>query len=110
MARIDPPPGYTSWNVYIEDQADLSPDQSIEARRLVKRNIKLGMIASLERQASEVFTSPSFRQYNRYTSPGTKSPSTGHPWTLDPAFEIPNNILLEDGSTLIQENGSLLFL
>ena len=81
MARIDPPEGYLNWNSYIETQADLSPDQSIEARRLIKRDIKLGMIAGVERSADGDETNPRFRLYNRYISPGTVSPSVGHPWT-----------------------------
>lgn len=78
MSQIPPPMGYDSWNVYIEEQANLSPDQSIEARRLVKRDIKLGMIAQVERQ--QVGTN-SYRPYNVYVSPGTTSPDEGHPWT-----------------------------
>lgn len=81
MARINPPEGYSNWNSYIEEQADLSPDQSIEARRLIKRDIKLGMIASVERSADGDETNPRFRPYNQYISPGTVSPSVGHPWT-----------------------------
>ena len=81
MARIDPPKGYLNWNSYIEAQADLSPDQSIEARRLIKRDIKLGMIASVERLANGDTTSSRYRPYNRYISPGTTSPEPGHPWT-----------------------------
>lgn len=81
MARITPPVGYTSWNVYIEDQADAAPDQSLAGRRLVKRDIKLDMIAEVERQAGGDTNSPSYREYNIYTSPGTVSPDEGHPWT-----------------------------
>ena len=81
MARINPPKGYLNWNSYIEAQADLSPDQSIEVRRLVKRDIKLSMIASVERSAGGDKTNPSYRPYNIYVSPGTTSPETGHPWT-----------------------------
>jgi hypothetical protein len=79
--RIPPPIGYDTWNAYIEAQADLSPDQSLEGRRLVKRDIKLGMIAQVERQAGGDTSSPSYRPYNVYTSPGTLSPTDGHPWT-----------------------------
>lgn len=81
MARITPPVGYTSWNVYIQDQADASPDQSLSALRLLKRDIKLDMIAEVERQAGGDTNSPSYRKYNVYTSPGTVSPDEGHPWT-----------------------------
>jgi hypothetical protein len=81
MARVTPPNGYTSWNTYIEDQANLSVDQSIEARRLVKRDIKLGMIAAIDRQAGGDITANNYRVYNKYISPGTMSPSIGHPWT-----------------------------
>jgi len=81
MSEITPPIGYTTWNQYIEDQANASADQSIEARRLVKRNIKLGQIAQIERQAGGDITSPSYREYNVYVTPGTVSPTIGHPWT-----------------------------
>ena len=81
MARLPVPSGYTSWNQYIEAMADASPDQSIEARRLIKRDIKLGMIASVERTAGGDTTSPSYRVNHIYESPGTKSPVLGHPWT-----------------------------
>jgi len=84
MARVAPPMGYDSWNVYIEDQANASPDQSLAARRLVKRDIKLDMIAEVERQAGGDTNSPSYRIYNVYTSPGTASPNEGHPWTQAP--------------------------
>ena len=110
MARLDPPPGYTSWNVYIEEQADLLPDQSIEARRLIKRDIKLGMIAAIDRQAGEDFTLARFRPYNRYLSPGTVSPDTGHPWLLDPAYDIDEQMLLETGGLLLQESGKRILL
>lgn len=82
MARITPPSGYT-WNSYIEEQADASPDQSLAARRLVKRDIKLGEIAQVERQAGGNVNSPSYRIRNRYVSPGTFSPEIGRPWLLD---------------------------
>jgi len=84
-----PPPvplGYTSWNVYIEEQADESPDQSIEARRLIKRNIKLEQIAQEIRQAGGDTSSPSYRPYNIYETPGTFSPAEGHPWLLTPTY------------------------
>ena len=78
MSRVTPPAGKT-WNQYIEEQADASADQSLAARRLVKRNIKLNSIAKAERQQAS--PSPSYRQYNKYSSPGTVSPNEGHPWT-----------------------------
>lgn len=80
MARVPVPNGYTSWNAYIEAQADASPDQSIEARRLIKRNIKLGLIAQVDRQTA----GNTYRIYNVYTSLGTVSPMIAHPWSLDP--------------------------
>lgn len=80
MARITPPLGYDSWNVYIEDQADASLDQSLAARRLVKRDIKLDLVAEVERQAGGNTSSPSYRVYNTYISPGTVSPDVAHPW------------------------------
>ena len=82
MARVPVPYEYgvDTWNEYIEQQANASPDQSIEARRLIKRNIKLGQIASVERYAGGDTTSPSWREYNDYETPGTVSPAVGHPW------------------------------
>lgn len=84
MARIAPPLGYDSWNVYIQDQADASLDQSLAARRLVKRDTKLNLIAEVERQAGGDTNSHSYRIYNIYTSPGTVSPNEGHPWLQAP--------------------------
>ena len=80
MARVTPPVGYTSWNVYIEAQADASPDQSRAARALVKRDIKLGDIAAVDRQAGNDNTKINYREYNVYNSPGTVSPTIAHPW------------------------------
>ena len=102
MARVPVPNGYASWNEYIEAQADASIDQSIEARRLVKRNIKLGLIAQVDRQTA----GNAYRDYNVYSSPGTVSPATGHPWTLTaPAGQ---QITLTDGSTLVTTTGDTL--
>jgi len=81
MTRIAVPVGYTSWNAYIETQANATSPQTIAQRRLVKRNIKLGMEAEVDRQAGGNTSAPNYRPYNNYTSPGTHSPSTGHPWT-----------------------------
>jgi hypothetical protein len=104
MSRISPPLGFTSWNKYIERSADISADQSIEGRRLIKRNIKLGLIASVERYANGDITNFSYRPYNNYVSPGTTSLATGHPWLL--RNTVPSSILLlEDGSRLLLENG-----
>lgn len=80
MARVTPPIGYDSWNVYIEDQANASPDQSRAARMLIKRDIKLGDIAETDRQAGGDTTKVSYREYNVYNSPGTYSPIPVHPW------------------------------
>lgn len=79
MARITPPAGW-NWNRYIQNQADLAPDQSLSSRRLVKRDIKLGEIAQLERQAGGNTASASYRIYNQYVSPGVPPPAPGHPW------------------------------
>jgi len=76
MAQTPPPNGFTSWNDYIEQAADASLDQSITARRLIKRDIKLGMIAVAQR-----LTDNRYAARNTYVSPGTRSPSIGHPWT-----------------------------
>lgn len=105
MARIDPPMGYSNWNDYIETQADLSIDQSIEVRRLIKRNIKLGLIASKDRQADGDTSAVRFRPYNIYISPGTFSPDPGHPWLLSDSADL-SELLLENGDYLIQENNS----
>jgi len=80
MSRVIPPIGYDSWNVYIEEQANDSPDQSRAARALVKRDIKLGDIASIERQAGGDTAKVNYREYNVYNSPGTVSPIIVHPW------------------------------
>ena len=80
MSRITPPAGKT-WNQYIEEQADALADQSIAARRLKKRDIKLGQIAHYERAAGGDTSNPRYREYNKYTSPGTKSPTLPHPFT-----------------------------
>lgn len=102
MARVSPPTGYTSWNQYIEEQANLSADQSIQARRQVKRDIKLGLIAQVDRQSAGI----RYRDYNIYTSPGTVSPTIAHPWTAS----IPGsgNFVLNDGSNLITTTGDIL--
>jgi hypothetical protein len=81
MTRIAVPVGYTSWNAYIEAQANAATPQTIEHRRLVKRNIKLGMEAAIDKQAGGNTLAPNYRPYNVYTTPGTVSPATGHPWT-----------------------------
>jgi len=96
MARIAPPLGYSSWNVYIEKMANDGPDQSIEARRLIKRDIKLGIIARQERFAEGDITSPSYRPYHIYEKPGTFSPTIGHPW-LTEATDHLAELLLENG-------------
>lgn len=110
MARITPPSGYISWNVYIEDQVIGITD--IEARRLIKRDIKLGLIAQVERQAGENFNSPSYRLYNVYDSPGTFSPVNVHPWKMDTnidptvhaiATEMMDELTTENSIILITE-------
>lgn len=101
MARVQPPPN-TTWNNYIESQANASADQSIEARRLIKKNIKLGMIASIERQAGGNTASPSYRPYNKYVPPGTVSPAIGRPFLLSDVV-MRGEILLENGNTLATE-------
>lgn len=73
MSRITPPIGYNNWNSYIEAMANASPDQSIAARRVVKRNIKLGMIASVERSANRI--------HYTYVAPGTTAPAPHRPWS-----------------------------
>lgn len=78
--KIDPPAGYTSWNVYIEEAVAVTP-VDIDARRAFKRDIKLNQIAAIERAAGGITTSPSYRILHTYTSPGTYSPTEGHPWS-----------------------------
>lgn len=108
MASIPPPVGYSNWNAFIEEQANLSPDQSIEARRLIKRDIKLGTISTASRASIDI-TSPSYRPYNVYVSPGTKSPTPGAPWLLA-GTEVDDPLLLQDGFTLSSEAGTSILL
>ena len=79
MARVSPPTGKT-WNQYIKEQANAAGDQSIANLRLVKRNIKLGQIAEVDRQAGGNVSAPNYREYNTYVSPGTVAPAVAHPW------------------------------
>jgi len=72
MSRINPPAGYANWNTYIEAMADASSDQSITNRRKIKRDIKLGMIAAIERSTNRI--------NHTYNSPGTVAPAPHHPW------------------------------
>ena len=44
MARVSPPGGYDSWNVYIEEQADASPDQSREAIMFIPGKYRLFLL------------------------------------------------------------------
>jgi len=102
MARVDVPDGYNSWNEYIEAQADASVDQSRTARMLVKRDIKLGEIASVQRTASHNQDSPSYRIYQNYTSPGTANTVIGHPWTATYlTTESGNGLITEDGDSFV---------
>lgn len=113
MSRVPIPHEYAvaNWNQYIEEQADINPDQSISARRLVKRNIKLSQIASVERYANGDTTSPSWRVYNDYESPGTVSPAIGHPWLTDATDHLAqfqtedglNTIATEDNNEITAE-------
>jgi len=93
MAQTPPPNGFTSWNDYIEQAADASLDQSITARRLIKRDIKLGMIAAAQR-----LTDSRYDARNTYVSPGTRSPSPGHPWT-----STVSQISAESGTVITSE-------
>lgn len=43
-----------------------------------RRDYKLANIAAADRQQTGT---PSFREYNEYTSPGTVAPTEGRPWT-----------------------------
>lgn len=47
------------------------------ATKLKRRNDKLAL-AKIKRQA---VGTPGYRQYNKYTSPGTVAPAEGRPWT-----------------------------
>lgn len=104
MSRIAPPSGYLSWNTYSNDQADASLDQSITARRLIKRNIKLNQIASEERYAGGDTTSPSWRVYNDYETPGTVSPATGRPWLTDATDALAQFQMEGSTDTIATEN------
>lgn len=73
MSRIAVPDGYTNWNTYTE--AMLAGIADIDARRAVKRDIKLGMVAAVERYASGDTQSPSYREYHIYEPTSSK-----HPW------------------------------
>ena len=72
MSRVPPPSGYTTWNAYIEAQADASPDQSIAARRAIKKSIKESMIAAPQRHQDG--------RPDTYNS-GAVSPTIGRPWS-----------------------------
>lgn len=78
MSRVAPPNGYSSWNDYIDAQVAALVNPTPEQIKLLKRDIKLGMIAQPER--SDPNTN-SYREYNTYSSPGTVSPTVGHPLT-----------------------------
>jgi len=80
MAKVSPPTTSTTWNVYIKTQTDALPDQSLAARRLFKRNLKLEKIAQVERLARGANTATNFRSNNIYVSPGTRSPTPHSPW------------------------------
>lgn len=62
----------TSWNAILNA---LPKNQ--------RKDYKLSHIAGPERQ--KVGTN-SYRPYNQYSSPGTHSPTVGHPWTKDPKY------------------------
>jgi hypothetical protein len=79
MARVTPLTSST-WNVYIKAQTDALPDQSMTARRLFKRNLKLEKIAQVERLARGLTTATNFRSNNIYVPPGTRSPTPHSPW------------------------------
>jgi len=80
MAKVSPPTTSTTWNVYIKAQTDALPDQSMAARRLFKRNLKLEKIAQVERLARGSNTATNFRSNNIYVPPGTRSPTPHSPW------------------------------
>ena len=71
MSRVPPPSGYPTWNAYIEAQADASPDQSMSARRAIKKSIKETMIATPQRTQDN--------RPDTYT--GAVSPTIGRPWS-----------------------------
>jgi hypothetical protein len=108
MANTPPPVGYSNWNAYIRAQVNLSPDQSIEAKRLIKRDIKLSAISAASRASIDI-TSPSYRPYNVYVSPGTKSPTPGAPWLLAGSV-VGGSLLLQDGAGLLLQDGSSILL
>jgi len=81
MARVAPPDGYSNWNTYIAEQVANSEDQSIAVTRLIKRDIKLGSIASIDRAAGSDSTKIYYRSKHTYDTPGTVSPVISHPWS-----------------------------
>jgi hypothetical protein len=101
MARVTPPVPYVSWNAYIKDNTDYITDPV--ARKLAKRNIKLDLIASVERYANDDPTSPSYREYNIYEHPGTVSPTPHRPWQSE-ATDSLAQLLLESGEYLGTED------
>ena len=97
MSRITPPSPYVSWNTYIKDQVAGITDP--DARRLIKRNIKLELIASPERHAGNDTEDPRYREYNMYISPGTVSPTVGRPFVLSSPYSE-HNIVAEQDATI----------
>ena len=103
MARIAPPLGYYNWTTYIEDQVVGITDPAI--RRQIKKDIKLGFIASEERYAGGDTTSPSWRVYNDYETPGTVAPAIGRPWLTDATDHL-DQFQTEDGVDTIATEDS----
>lgn len=102
MARVTPPVPYVNWNAYIKDHTDYITDPV--ARKLAKRNIKLELIASTDRYAGGDTTSPSYRLYHIYETPGTFSPAPHRPWQSE-ATDSGFQLLAESGEFLITEDG-----
>jgi len=81
MARVTPPNGFATWNAYIAAQVAALVNPTVAQIRQLKKDIKCGMIAGVERKVGGNTASPSYREYNNYTSPGTHAPTAGRPWT-----------------------------
>lgn len=107
MSRITPPSPYVSWNVYIKDQTDDIVDPV--ARKQAKRDIKLSMIASVERHANNDPEDHRYREYNMYISPGTVSPTVGRPFVLSSPYSEHYIVTEEDaGVSITTEDGLIL--
>lgn len=105
MSRITPPLGYFNWTTYIEDQVAGITDPV--ARRQAKKDIKLDIIASVERYANGDTTSPSYRVGHIYETPGTVAPTQNRPWVTESTDSLAQ-LLTEDGAFILTEDNNEL--